>query len=103
MFRGTAMKKLAIAIAAIALIATPAFAADIARKMPVKAPPPAPAPVVYSWTGLYLGGHVGGVWANVDYTHINNSTPPVVEGFSQNDSAVTGGVHGGGMYQWGNV
>jgi len=97
------MKKLAIVIAAIALIATPAFAADMARKMPVKAPPPAPAALVYSWTGLYLGGHVGGVWANVDYTHINNSTPPVVEGFSQNDSAVSGGIHGGGMYQWGNV
>jgi len=30
------MKKLAIVIAAIALIGTPAFAADMARKMPVK-------------------------------------------------------------------
>jgi outer membrane immunogenic protein len=37
-FSGGRMKKLAIAIAAIALIGTPAFAADIA----VKAPPPAP-------------------------------------------------------------
>jgi opacity protein-like surface antigen len=74
------MKKLAIVIAAIALIGTPAFAADMARKMPVKAPPPPPPAPVYSWTGLYLGGHVGGVWANVDYTHINNSTPPLSKG-----------------------
>jgi outer membrane immunogenic protein len=48
------MKKLATAIAAIALIGTPAFAADMA----VKAPPPPPAPV-YSWTGFYVGGNVG--------------------------------------------
>ena len=50
-FWGAAMKKLATAIAAIALIGTPAFAADMA----VKAPPPAPAPVpVFSWTGFYI-------------------------------------------------
>jgi outer membrane immunogenic protein len=48
------MKKLAIAIAAIALIGTPAFAADMA----VKAPPPEPAPV-YSWTGFYVGLNAG--------------------------------------------
>jgi outer membrane immunogenic protein len=53
---GTAMKKLATTIAAIALIGTPAFAADMA----VKAPPPAPpAPVPYTWTGFYVGGNVG--------------------------------------------
>ncbi len=45
------MKKLLIpAIAALGLIGTSAFAADLARKRPVKAPPPAPAPV-FSWTG----------------------------------------------------
>jgi outer membrane immunogenic protein len=55
------MKKLAIAIAAIALIGTPAFAAD----MPLKAPPPAPAPV-YNWTGFYVGGNVGYSWGKAD-------------------------------------
>jgi outer membrane immunogenic protein len=49
------MKKLATAIAAIALIGTPAFAADIAVKAP-PSPPPAP---VYNWTGWYVGGNVG--------------------------------------------
>jgi len=42
------MKKLATVIAAIELIGTPAFAADMA----VKAPAPMPAPV-YNWTGWY--------------------------------------------------
>jgi outer membrane immunogenic protein len=36
--------------------AAPAFAADLA----VKAPPPV-APVLFSWTGCYVGGHIGGV------------------------------------------
>jgi opacity protein-like surface antigen/outer membrane protease len=36
-------------------VATVAHAADL----PVKAPPPAPA--VWSWTGFYVGGHVGGL------------------------------------------
>src|SRR5260370_5510006 len=59
MLRGTAMNKLATAIAAIALIGTPAFAADMA----VKAPPPAPAPVP-SWTGFYGGIQFGGGWSD---------------------------------------
>src|SRR5262249_37103599 len=61
--RGTAMKKLAI-IVAIALIGTPVFAADMARKMPVKAPPPPPPAPVYSWTGWYVGGNAGWGWGN---------------------------------------
>jgi outer membrane immunogenic protein len=53
------VKRLATAIAAIALIGTPAFAADMA----VKAPPPPPAPV-FSWTGWYVGGNVGYSWGS---------------------------------------
>ena len=55
------MKKLATAIAAIALIGTPAFAADMA----VKAPPPPPAPI-YNWTGWYVGGNIGFGWGDAD-------------------------------------
>jgi outer membrane immunogenic protein len=36
-------------------------AAAQAADMPVKAPPMA-APVMYNWTGFYIGGHIGGAW-----------------------------------------
>jgi outer membrane immunogenic protein len=39
-------------------ISSPLFAAD----MPVKAPPLTPAAAVYDWTGVYVGGEVGGKW-----------------------------------------
>jgi outer membrane immunogenic protein len=67
--RGILVKKLATAIAAIALIGTPAFAADMA----VKAPPPPPAPV-YSWTGFYAGLNAGWSWGNQD-TSVNFPGP----------------------------
>jgi outer membrane immunogenic protein len=59
------MKKLSFIAAVAALIATPAFAADMAVKMPLKAPPPAPAPV-NTWTGWYVGGNAGGAWGRFD-------------------------------------
>jgi outer membrane immunogenic protein len=57
---GGFMKKLALIVAAAALIGTPAFAAD----MPVKAPPLAPAPA-YNWTGWYVGVNAGASFGNV--------------------------------------
>jgi outer membrane immunogenic protein len=45
--------------AAVALIGTPALAAD----MPLKAPP-APVAPAWSWTGFYVGGNVGYGWGN---------------------------------------
>ncbi len=42
------------------LFAGPAVAADLPVRAPVKAPPPLLVPV-YSWTGWYIGGNIGGV------------------------------------------
>ena len=44
------------------LIATPLSAAG-AADMPLKAPPPLPAPV-YNWSACYIGANTGGAWAS---------------------------------------
>lgn len=62
------MKRLLAAVAASAVLATPAMAAD--ARLPVKAPPPAVA--AFSWTGWYIGGYVGGAWAD---GHANTTDP----------------------------
>ena len=71
------MKKLLTAIAAIALIGTPVFAADMA----VKAPPPVPAPVP-TWTGFYGGIEFGGGWSDesVGYSGNDPISVPLLSG-----------------------
>jgi outer membrane immunogenic protein len=49
---------------ALAMLGVPASAADMLVK---KAPPRPPIPV-WSWTGFYLGGHLGGAWAKSDWS-----------------------------------
>ena len=44
-----------VGLVALVGMAAPASAADMA----VKAPPPAPLPVIYNWTGFYIGGNGG--------------------------------------------
>jgi outer membrane immunogenic protein len=71
-------KVLSAAVAALAVIgATQARAADL-KKPVYKAPPPVAAPVpVFSWTGCYVGGHVGGGWGRKDITDPgDNFAPP---------------------------
>ena len=53
------MKKILGGLVISALLAAPAMAADM--RMPVKAAP-APIVTVFSWTGCYIGGHVGYAW-----------------------------------------
>jgi outer membrane immunogenic protein len=57
------MKKLLLSgIAFAALVAGPATAADLAR--PVYRRPVMVAAPVYTWTGFYVGGNVGGSWGD---------------------------------------
>src|SRR5262245_39523907 len=47
-----------------------------------------PAPFI-SWTGLYVGGHVGGAWSDVNWANVNLTGERV-----NNDAS---GVIGGGQ------
>ena len=54
-----------------------AFAADLPAlvgKAAVAAPPPA-----YSWTGLYVGGHLGAAWADNDWFFPSDSINSVAQ------------------------
>ena len=95
------MKRLAnLVIAALAGSAT-ANAADMARPY-VKAPAPVLAPV-YSWTGLYVGANVGGVWAKDDVTWAANPAAfgagftPVL------NASGTGGIEAAGVTAGGQI
>jgi outer membrane immunogenic protein len=76
------MKNFLVAGYALATSVFPALAAD----MPLKAPPPRPAPV-FAWTGCYLGGSAGGIWRQTD-----NVTVGVVDGGSGSAAAAAAGA-----------
>jgi outer membrane immunogenic protein len=59
---GSAMRRVLLISVALAMMG-PASAADMLVK---KAPSPPPVPV-WSWTGFYIGGNVGGGWAKSDW------------------------------------
>jgi outer membrane immunogenic protein len=86
------MRKLFLgSMALAAVIAGPAMAAD----MPVKAPPP---PLVYDWSGVYVGFNIGGAWYDVERTY------PNLGGGTLKASSSDGiyGFHAGAQGQWGS-
>ena len=71
------------------------FATDLPRRPTYTAPILAPASV-YSWTGFYVGGSLGGAFGNVEATDVNTGTTT-----SPNSSGFAGGGQIGFDYQTG--
>jgi len=91
------MKKIWVGIAGLALLgaAGSASAADMA----VKAPPPAPLPVIYNWSGFYIGANGGGAWSDKcwDVTNFQFPRASIREGCHDASGGVVGGQIG---YRW---
>jgi outer membrane immunogenic protein len=64
-----------------------------AADLPRKAPPPPPAPVMYNWTGFYIGAHIGGAWVDRDGNHRFRDDPCFSGGWGEvcfNDNGLGG-------------
>ncbi|HEY8031599.1 MAG TPA: outer membrane beta-barrel protein [Methylocella sp.] len=94
-------KILLASVGAIALTGSAALAADL----PSRAPPPVylPPPPLFTWTGIYIGGQVGGAWGTGgrSFTAFDAVTGTFVESSSGggNPGGVIGGGHIGYDYQ----
>jgi outer membrane immunogenic protein len=94
-------KMLLASVGAIALTGSAAFAADL----PSRAPPPVylPPPPIFTWTGFYIGGQVGGAWGTGSghLTAFDPVTDTLVATSlgGDNPSGVIGGGHLGFDYQ----
>ena len=95
------MKRIFVATLGLAAIAAaPAVAADLGPSaMPVKAP--VMAPLVYNWTGFYIGAHVGGGWSSKDLTDCTGGLCDPFVAASTDPSGFLGGVQAGFNYQVG--
>jgi outer membrane immunogenic protein len=96
------MKKLFLAISGLAMATASASAADMAVKAPAYKAPPME---VFSWTGFYIGGDVGGEWGRFRdtlsvpaVTAFGVTAPAVTIPLGSNNSSFTGGGQIG--YRW---
>ncbi len=93
------MKALLIAAAGLLAInaIAPASAADL--EVPAAKAPPIP---VFNWTGLYIGGNVGGGWDNLNYSGsspAHGTVPATTFSGVEELTGIVGGGQVGGDYQ----
>jgi outer membrane immunogenic protein len=87
---GVEMKKLLPLAAALVSMATAASAADFPAAPPMKAA--LPAPILFSWTGCYVGVEGGGAWGQGE--QIANG-PPAPNASITGGLSIKGGIAGG--------
>jgi outer membrane immunogenic protein len=91
-------KLLSAGVALAALSVGSAVAADLGRPPVYRRPSPPPAPV-FTWSGCYIGGHIGGGYAWTESTNAVNTTAfgdfVPGQGFANHSSGVVGGGHVG--------
>jgi outer membrane immunogenic protein len=99
------MKRILLATTALATTALAvsggAYAADLAPvRMPLKAPPVVARP--FSWTGCYIGGHLGGGWSHANFVDPNDPFGVGLGWFAPTGSGVGidqgAGILGGGQF-----
>ena len=87
--------RLTLAATTLAALAGSATAADLGARAPAPYQPPPPPPPLFSWTGCYIGGNIGGGWAS----HSSNDVTGAVTGVIGADlgSHTASGLIGGGQ------
>jgi outer membrane immunogenic protein len=97
-------RHLKLAFAAGILVGLGATGVASAADMAVKARPVV-APVVYPWTGCYIGGNVGGAWSKMDTTQVGQDGigPTFANYGRENDSGFVGGGQAGCDFQTSNL
>jgi outer membrane immunogenic protein len=93
------MKRLATGVIAVAVIGTRALAADMG--VPSRSYYPPLPPAIYDWTGIYVGGHIGGGML-VDSVSQNGVSSGLNLGGSGNlrPAGVIGGAQIGANYEF---
>ena len=87
------MKKFLLSTTILAALTGSAVAADMA----VKAPPPAPLPVIYNWTGFYIGANGGWGQSRDCWGLVPVGAAVINEGCASRSGGVLGGQIG---YRW---
>ncbi|MBN9081596.1 MAG: hypothetical protein BGP04_11360 [Rhizobiales bacterium 62-17] len=78
------MRKTLLTAVALSAMASTAMAADLPRRAPAPAPAPMYVAPIFTWTGFYVGGQLGGAWS------------------ANNTNGFIGGGHVGYNYQMNN-
>ena len=89
------MKKLLLST--VGLLALGAFSPVFAADMAVKAPPPAPLPAIYNWSGFYVGANGGWGSSHECWDFVVFAGPVFTDGCRDRSGGLAGGQIG---YRW---